>query len=75
MFDFSQVPSLTTGNAKLDTIAQASALGISLAATLVGIFGKKKPSKKAPARKVTHATARPKVVVTDEAIDELGGRR
>lgn len=75
MFYLFQVPSISTGNAKLDTIAQASALGISLAATLVGIFGKKKQPKRAPARRATHAPARGKVVITDDAIDELGARR
>lgn len=75
MFDFTQVPQLSTGNSKLDTIAQASALGISLAATLVGIFGKKKPSKKSPARKVSPSQSRAKVVITDEAIDEADARR
>lgn len=70
-----QVTSLSTGNPKLDAIAQASALGISLAAILVKTF-KSKPTR-APATRATRATktTAPKVVITDEAIDEANARR
>jgi hypothetical protein len=75
VFYLAQVTSLSTGNPKLDAIAQASALGIALAGILVKSF------KKSPARKETTAKVRaskttaPKVVITDEAIDEAGARR
>lgn len=70
-----QVTSLSTGNPKLDAIAQASALGISLAAILVKTFKSKSPSRP-KATKVTKSKATaPKVVITDEAIDEANARR
>jgi hypothetical protein len=70
-----QVPQLSTGNPKMDAIAQAAALGISLAGILVATFGKKKaPKAAAPKVSKPKATA-PKVVISDEAVDEAGARR
>jgi hypothetical protein len=70
-----QVPQLSTGNPRLDAIAQAAALGISLAGVIVATFGKKKATDETatPPRKTT--AKRPKVAITTEAVDELGARR
>lgn len=75
MFSFIQVPQLSTGNPRIDAIAQAAALGISLAGVIVATFGKKKATDNmaTPPRRSTGKRA--KVVITDEAIDELSARR
>lgn len=72
---FQAIPSISTGNPKLDAIAQASALGIGLASVLVGVFGKKKTPKKTSTSHAKAKTTAPKVVITDEAIDEADARR
>jgi hypothetical protein len=75
MLNLVQLQAGSTGNPKLDAIAQASALGIGLASVLVGIFGKKKTATRKPAKPAARKPLGAKVVITDEAVDELGARR
>jgi hypothetical protein len=75
MLNLVQLPAGSTGNPKLDAIAQASALGIALASVLVPLFKKKSPPKKTPAKAPVRKPLGAKVVITDEAVDELGARR
>jgi hypothetical protein len=70
-----QSPLPSTGNPKLDAIAQASALGLALASVIVGTFGRKKKPTKAQTSKPKSKPANTRVAMTQQEIDDANNRR
>jgi hypothetical protein len=70
-----QVPQLSTGNPKLDAIAQASALGLTLAGVLIKTFGKKQTPKRPVARATKTPRARATSTETQSEVDDTFARR